>query len=154
MHLFIINLFFILSTIFGSVLSAAAPVRPPAGAVSLASLDVDLDGSGCKPNEVTVVLARDNSAMTILFDNFQAADGPKAGGASTRAFCRVNVGMNLPGWAFDITSADFRGYVYVEKGVEASLVSRWKWIDKNGNDMKGKVNENQEQFPSRDSIAD
>ncbi|KAH7348242.1 hypothetical protein BKA66DRAFT_432199 [Pyrenochaeta sp. MPI-SDFR-AT-0127] len=140
MRSFIISLLLVFSTSLVSVRSAAAPVRPPAGAVSLASLDVDLDGSGCKPGEVTVVLARDNSAMTILFDNFQAADGPKAGGASTRAFCRVNIGMNLPGWAFDIASADFRGYVYVEKGVEASLVSRWKWIDKNGNDMKGKGN--------------
>jgi hypothetical protein len=51
----------------------------------------------------------------------------------------VNIGMTSPGWAFDISSADFRGYVYIEKGVNASLVSRWKWIDKNGLDLPGKV---------------
>jgi hypothetical protein len=107
---------------------AAAPVR-----------DVDLDGNGCKTGDVSVMLASDNSALTIIFDNFSAADGPKAGTAKTRAFCRVNIGMTSPGWAFDVTSADFRGYVYIEKGVDASLVSRWKWIDASGVDMKGKV---------------
>ena len=119
--------------------AAAAPVRPAKGAASLTSLDVDLDGSGCRVGDVSVMLASDNSALTIIFDNFAAADGPKAGGASTRAFCRVNIGMSSPGWAFDVGSADFRGYVYIEKGVSASLVSRWKWIDAKGVDMKGKV---------------
>lgn len=118
---------------------AAAPVRPPKGKVSLMTLDVDLEGSGCRPGDASVMLASDNSALTVIFDNFSAADGPKAKGASTRAFCRVNIGMTSPGWAFDVSSADFRGYVFIEKGVEASLVSRWKWIDKHGLDLKGKV---------------
>jgi hypothetical protein len=122
-----------------SLAAAAAAAVPPKGAVSLTSLDIDLDGGGCKPGDASVMLASDNSALTIIFDNFAASDGPKAGTAHTRAFCRVNIGMTSPGWAFDVSSADFRGYVYIEKGVEASLVSRWKWIDKNGVDMKGKV---------------
>ncbi|KAL1793186.1 hypothetical protein ACET3X_008168 [Alternaria dauci] len=119
---------------------AAAPVLPPKGKVSLTSFDIDLEGSGCRPGDASVMLASDNSAMTIIFDNFSAAGGPKNGDASTRAFCRVNIGMTSPGWAFDVSSADFRGYVYIEKGVEASLVSRWKWIDKNGLDLRGKGN--------------
>ncbi|KAI5377980.1 hypothetical protein J4E82_003362 [Alternaria postmessia] len=123
-----------------AVTLAAAPVLPPKGKVTLTTLDVDLEGSGCRPGDASVMLASDNSAMTVIFDNFSAADGPKNGGASTRAFCRVNIGMTSPGWAFDISSADFRGYVYIEKGVNASLVSRWKWIDKNGLDLKGKGN--------------
>tara|TARA_R110002003_G_scaffold110_4_gene9284 strand:+ start:3555 stop:4220 length:666 start_codon:yes stop_codon:yes gene_type:complete len=120
---------------------AADPIRPPAGGVSLTSLDVDLEGSGCQPGDASVAIARDNSALTIIFDKFEAADGPKAGTAKSRAFCRITVGVNSPGYAFDITSADFRGYVMVEKGVEASLVSRWKWVDKNGVDLKGKVSQ-------------
>jgi hypothetical protein len=118
---------------------AAAAVLPPKGAVSLTSLTVDLEGSGCRPGDASVMLASDNSALTIILDNFSASDGPKAGSAKTRAFCRVNIGMTSPGWAFDVSSVDFRGYVYVEKGVEASLVSRWKWIDSKGVDLKGKV---------------
>jgi hypothetical protein len=120
---------------------AAAPVRPPVGGVSLTSLVVDLDGSGCKSGDASVAIASDNSAMTIILDNFQAADGPNAGKSKTRAFCRVTIGVNSPGWAFDITSADFRGYVNLDKGAEASLVSRWKYVDANGVDLKGKVSQ-------------
>ncbi|KAH7072704.1 hypothetical protein BKA63DRAFT_534425 [Paraphoma chrysanthemicola] len=123
-----------------SAIPAAAPIRPPAGGVKLASLEVDLDGGGCKPGEASVSIARDNSALTIIFDKFEAADGPKAGSAKSRAFCRITVGITSPGYALDINSVDFRGYVLLDKGVEASLVSRWKWVDKNGVDLPGKGN--------------
>ena len=117
---------------------AALAVVPPAGGVSLA-LTVDMEGGGCIPGEAKAAIAYDNSAITIILDNFQAAQGPSAGGLKSRAFCRVIIGVNSPGYAFDITSADFRGYVKLDQGVEASLVSRWKWIDASGNDLKGKV---------------
>lgn len=107
----------ILILLYASLIAAipsAAPVLPAKGVVSVASLVVELDGSGCKPGQVSVNLAADNSAMTIILDNFVAADGPKAITSNTRAFCRVTIGMNLLGWAFDISSADFRGYVYLE----------------------------------------
>jgi hypothetical protein len=130
--------FALLSSLVAGI-PAADPTRPAAGGVSFTSLEVDLEGGGCKPGDASVSIARDNSAMTIIFDRFQAADGPKAGKTKTRAFCRVTIGINSPGWAFDVTSADFRGYVNIEKGVEASLVSRWKWVDASGVDLKGKV---------------
>jgi hypothetical protein len=138
---------------------AAAAVVPPAGSVKV-SINVGFEGSGCRPEDAHVAIASDNSAMSkctyasideaytnfvppplaaIIFDNFEAADGPKAGSAKTRAFCRVTLSISSPGYAFDITSADFRGYVSIDKGVEASLVSRWKWVDQSGVDMKGKV---------------
>lgn len=124
-----------------SAIPAAAPVRPPAGGVKVTSLEVDLDGGGCKPGEASVSIVRDNSALTIIFDNFEAADGPKAGSAKSRAFCRITIGVNSPGYALDIDTVDFRGYMLLEKGVEASLVSRWKWVDKNGIDLKGKASQ-------------
>lgn len=123
---------------------AAAPVRPPSGGVKFTSLTVDLEGSGCRRDESSVSIARDNSAMTIIFDHFEAADGPKAGKASSRALCKVTVGVNSPGYAFDITSVDFRGYVSIDKGVNASLVSRWKWIDQKGVDLPGKVSKDRQ----------
>ncbi|KAH8726223.1 hypothetical protein GQ44DRAFT_739037 [Phaeosphaeriaceae sp. PMI808] len=128
-----------LASVVGA-LPAADPVRPPVGGVQFTSFNVDLEGSGCKPGQSSVAIAADNSAITIVMDNFQAADGPQAGNIKSRAFCRVTIGINSPGWAFEISSADFRGYVNIEKGVEASLVSRWKWVDINGVDMKGKGN--------------
>ncbi|OAL06847.1 hypothetical protein IQ06DRAFT_311949 [Phaeosphaeriaceae sp. SRC1lsM3a] len=122
-----------------AAIPAALAVVPPAGGVSLA-LTVDMEGGGCKPGEAKAAIAYDNSAITIILDNFQAAQGPAAGNLKSRAFCRVIIGVNSPGYAFDITSADFRGYVKLDQGVEASLVSRWKWIDASGADLKGKGN--------------
>ena len=122
--------------------AVAAPVRPPKGSANVTSLDANFEGSGCRSGKVSSQLASDNSALTIIFDDFAAADGPKAITSHTRALCKVNIGMTSPGWAFDIDSADFRGYVYLEKGVNASLVSRWKWIDSSGIDLKGKVCDN------------
>lgn len=133
-----------------AAIPAAAPVLPPAGGVSLTSLTVDMDGSGCRPGEASVAIARDNSAITIIFDKFEAADGPTAGKTKSRAFCRVLLGISSPNWAFDISSADFRGYVNLDKGVEASLVSRWKWIDASGVDLKGKV---RRRFVASEAIA-
>src|SRR5690242_10032149 len=89
-----------------SAIPAAAPIRPPAGGVKLASLEVDLEGGGCKPGEASVSIAQDNSALTIIFDKFEAADGPKAGSAKSRAFCRITVGITSPGYALDINSVD------------------------------------------------
>lgn len=123
---------------------AASATRPPPGTCTISAVkvdtpDVDTEGSGCRAGTVGVAFTSDNSAMTLIFDNFQAAVGPNAGSVKKRAFCRVNVTMSSPGWAFDVESADFRSYVNLAKGVEASLVSRWKWIDSKGVDMKGKV---------------
>ncbi|CAE7201918.1 DUF4360 domain containing protein [Pyrenophora teres f. teres] len=123
-----------------SVNAEAALVRPPKDSVNLVSLDASFEGSGCRSDQVSTQLASDNSALTMIFDDFAAADGPKAVTSHTRALCKVNIGITSPGWAFDVTSADFRGYVYLEKGVNASLVSRWKWIDSSGTDLKGKGN--------------
>ncbi|KAF2465539.1 uncharacterized protein BDR25DRAFT_336951 [Lindgomyces ingoldianus] len=141
--------FFFLALIAAIVqaVPAADLTKPPAGtctisAVAVDAPDVDTDGSGCRAGTVGVAFSSDNSLMTILFDDFKAAIGPNAGSTKKRAFCRVNVTMASPGWAFDVSSVDFRGYVRIAQGVDASIVSRWKWIDSKGQDMKGKGNIN------------
>lgn len=123
---------------------AATTTLPPKGAATVGAVkvddpDVDSEGNGCRAGSVGVAFAADNSALTLIFDKFQAAVGPAAGDLKKRAFCRVNVTLASPGWAFDVGSVDFRAYVNIAKGVDVSLVSRWKWIDSGGVDMKGKV---------------
>ncbi|KAF2683224.1 hypothetical protein K458DRAFT_452614 [Lentithecium fluviatile CBS 122367] len=140
----------LLSALFAFIASAApapaaTPVRPPSGTpkinkVAVDDPDVDTEGSGCRAGTVGVAFATDNSALTLIFDDFAAGVGPNSGTLRKRAFCRVNVTMSSPGWAFDVSSVDFRSYVKIAKGVEASIVSRWKWIDGKGVDMKGKGN--------------
>lgn len=118
---------------------AASATRPPTGAATISKVAVDTEGSGCRSGTVAVAFAPDNSALTLILDGFHAGIGPGYEDFGTRAFCRVNVTMSSPGWAFDVQSVDFRSYVNIQKGVEVSLVSRWKWIDTKGVDMKGKV---------------
>lgn len=106
---------------------AATTTRPPPGTPTIGAVvvdapDVDTEGSGCRAGSVGVAFATDNSAMTLIFDKFQAAVGPNAGDVKKRAFCRVNVTMSSPGWAFDVSSVDFRSYVNIAKGVDVSLV--------------------------------
>ncbi|KAF2021324.1 hypothetical protein BU24DRAFT_404342 [Aaosphaeria arxii CBS 175.79] len=141
---FVIVSYFIFCS-FVSALPQAA-TKPPKGAATIQKVDVDApdvdtEGSGCRAGSVGVFISEDNNFMTLIFDDFQAAIGPKAGSTKKRAFCRVNVTMASPGWAFDVKSVDFRGYVDLGKGIDASLVSRWKWIDPKTNlDIKGKGN--------------
>lgn len=136
---------------FWAVTTAALPPliradpKPPPGTCKITGVavdapDIDTDGSGCRAGSVGAAFSTDYSLMTIIFDEFQAAIGPKAGKVKKRALCRVNVTLTSPGWAFDVQSVDFRGYVSLAKGVNASVLSRWKWVDSNGVDLKGKVN--------------
>ncbi|KAH7135155.1 hypothetical protein B0J11DRAFT_596112 [Dendryphion nanum] len=138
----------VLLTFFSALIAAIpqASTKPPKGAVTIKKVDVDApdvdtEGSGCRAGTVGVAIAPDSSFITLMFDDFQAAIGPKSGNVKKRAFCRVNVTMSSPGWAFDVKSVDFRGYVKIAKNVDVSLVSRWKWIDPStGKDIKGKGN--------------
>lgn len=127
-----------------SAVPSADPTKPSPGTCTISAIavdapDVSTGGSGCWPGTVGVAFSSDNSLLTLIFDDFQAAVGPKAGSVKKRTFCRVNVTMSSPGWAFDVSSVDFRSFVDIQKGVGVSLVSRWKWIDAGGMDMKGKV---------------
>src|SRR5262245_57541455 len=118
-HHLAMTLFFtvFLVAIFAGIASAspapaASATRPPPGtctisAVAVDAPDVDTEGSGCRAGTVGVAFTSDNSAMTLIFDKFQAAIGPNAGSIKKRAFCRVNVTMSSPGWAFDVGSVDF-----------------------------------------------
>lgn len=142
----ILAAFFAVTALAVPAAPAATPVRPPSGTpkvekVAVDNPNVDTEGSGCRAGTVGVAFASDNSALTLIYDNFAAGVGPNSGSLRKRAFCRVNATMSSPGWAFDVSSVDFRSYVKVAKGVEASLVTRWKWIDSKGVDMKGKVSE-------------
>jgi hypothetical protein len=140
-------LFSVLSFLFFHLLLAnstpiTAAALPPKGACKISDVEVDVDtsGSGCRAGSVAVSISQDNSIINLIFDNFQAAIGPNAPDISKRALCKVNITMSSPGWAFDVKTVDFRGYLKLGAGVDASLVSRWKWVDAKGVDLKGKVN--------------
>ncbi|KAF2662136.1 hypothetical protein K491DRAFT_585541 [Lophiostoma macrostomum CBS 122681] len=135
----------LLSSIVANAAPAATATTPPKGACTISSVkvddpDVDTEGSGCRAGTVSAQFSTDNSLVTLIFDDFAAAIGPDAGTTKKRALCKVNVTMSSPGWAFDVNTVDFRGYIELGKGVNASLVTRWKWVDSKGVDIPGKGN--------------
>lgn len=89
----------------------------PPGAVTLES--VTFAGSGCPAGSVSAVLAPDGSAITVMYDAFEA----KIGGATSTAQkkCDVVIKMRKPQlYSFALEAADFRGFVGLQYGARAT----------------------------------
>jgi hypothetical protein len=78
-------------------------------------------GNGCHAGSVQVILAPDASAITVLYDQLQAqADSVTH---QQRKNCDVIIKFKKPKiYSFAIESADFRGYVFLERGAKAQQV--------------------------------
>jgi len=88
-------------------------------------------GNGCMTGSVGSVIAADNSFMTIIFSQFFAEVGPYVRNRH-RAYCRLNVTLNSPGWTLDIDSMDFRGYYKLDPGVNATIKTKYKFGEQQG----------------------
>lgn len=95
--------------------TASAGFRP--GEVVLES--VVFSGTGCPAGTVRAELAPDASAITILYDAFQAQTGATV--FADRKNCEVIIKMRKPNiYSFALESADFRGFVYAQRGARAT----------------------------------
>ena len=80
---------------------------------------VTFAGSGCPGGSARAVLAPDASAITIMYDQFQAEVG--ATRPIDRKNCDVIIRMTKPQlYSFAVESADFRGFVCLERGARAT----------------------------------
>lgn len=76
-------------------------------------------GNGCPAGSARAVLAPDASAITIMYDQFQAEVG--AGRQMDRKKCDLILKFKKPKlYSFAIESADFRGFVHLERGARAT----------------------------------
>lgn len=77
-------------------------------------------GSGCPHGSVQAVLAPDASAITILYDRFEARAGGGSGVGDAESECRVEVKLDIPLlWSVNVDSVDVRGFVSLERGMTA-----------------------------------
>lgn len=84
---------------------------------------VTFAGSGCPSGSVRALLAPDASAITILYDSFQAQ--VDRSNPNDRKSCDVVIKLKKPRlYSFAIVSADFRGFVYLDRGSRASQTVR------------------------------
>lgn len=112
---------------------AQAQLRP--GDVALES--VQLAGTGCPAGSARAELSPDGTALTILYDRFQAQVGRTV--HTARANCQVLVRIRKPQlYSFAVESADFRGFVALERGARAEQRVRIE----TGSDALARINVN------------
>jgi len=77
-------------------------------------------GTGCIAGSVAENIAEDNTAFTLLFDSFVAEIGPGISRRESRKFCQLNMELShSAGWSFAILDLNTRGYVGLDRNVEA-----------------------------------
>jgi hypothetical protein len=98
------------------------PVGPDQSQVYIQS-DPTYCGSGCPQGSANVILSSDQKSFTVIMDQFVAAAGPNYPMPYTdRKNCQINIDMHIPqGWQFSLFSATYRGYIDIEKDVNATL---------------------------------
>jgi hypothetical protein len=108
-----------------SLLTVPAPVaNPPTPPVTIKKVDVK--GSGCRPETVTVAMSGDNTAFTVTYNAYTVQAGPGTKNKDQRKTCSVTVRLDVPPQVtYAVTSVDHRGYAELYPGATAELASRY-----------------------------
>lgn len=78
--------------------------------------------NGCPEGSYSVVNAPDGSALSILFDGFSIAAGPRADGVVLRKVCNIQVPLQLPdGYSLGVYRVDYRGFAHLDPTQTAEL---------------------------------
>lgn len=89
-----------------------------------------LSGSGCNPNEVSVVLSPDKKALSILFDNYITEAGGNTGVKMDRKLCNLRIPFEVPaGYRMTVTSIDYRGFNSLPSRANTRLVTSYNFAD-------------------------
>jgi len=108
-------------------LSAAAVALFATNAVAIPTPELDLSqvyfesidygGTGCPGGSAAASLSTDRKTFTLIFDSYVARVGPGID-AEDRKNCQINIHLYYPhGIQYSLFSADYRGYVKLDKGV-------------------------------------
>lgn len=104
--------------------SSAVGVAPPAGQVWVES--INYAGTGCPAGSVAQSLYSDNTAFSLLFDQYVAQAGPGIAPAYNRRNCSINLKLHVPqGWSFTVATFDYRGFVQTDSRVTATQKSTY-----------------------------
>lgn len=87
---------------------------------------VSAAGSGCKSGTVSSVIAPDGKSFILGFDEYLAEAGPDVPLSEGRKFCNLAIMLNVPnGISYTIADVNYRGYAFLEYGVEAMQKSTY-----------------------------
>jgi len=103
-------------------LAAPKPDGPNPGQVYIESLSYG--GNGCPQGTVAQTISSDRTTFTLIFDQYVAHVGPNVKPTEARKNCQINVNLRVPGgWAYTITTFDYRGYAQLARGHRATQSS-------------------------------
>lgn len=72
-------------------------------------------GSGCPAGSVSGIVSPDGESFSILMDSYVVESNGNR--QLDRKNCEITVELNVPqGWSYQVISADYRGFVSVERG--------------------------------------
>jgi len=74
-------------------------------------------GTGCPAGSVSATLSPDNTAVSILFDQYVAEAGAATGKSLDRKSCNIAIPVRVPqGYSVSIFQVDYRGFSAIPSG--------------------------------------
>ena len=107
-------------TIFKALLPLGLlALSAPSYSQSLKIKKIKTGGTGCPNGTVTTSISNDQKAFTLIFDEFFVELAGRR--PSQRRACQIDLTMKVPaGWSYSIGRFDYRGYGYLEPGVQGT----------------------------------
>lgn len=99
--------------------------------------DVKAAGTGCPPGTLDLSVNDNGNQIGLSFGQF-VAYAPTDKTSDKRRFCQVNFKVRYPpGWALSIGSTTFNGFIGIDSGLKAEIVSSYYFggSSNGGNDV-------------------
>ncbi len=90
-------------------------------------------GNGCPAGTASVTVSPDQSAISVLFDQFITEAGNTTGRRIDRKACNLSVPVQVPGgYSVAVFAVDYRGYNAVPRGAYNRLEAEYFWAGARG----------------------
>lgn len=102
-----------------------------AGGMSLG--EPSYGGSGCPAGTASATLSPDQTALSILFDNYIAEAGNTTARRIDRKSCNLAIPVQVPqGYSVAVLQVDYRGFTAVPNGGRARFEAEYFWAGARG----------------------
>lgn len=103
-------------------------------------------GTGCPAGTASAIVSPDQSAISILFDQFTVEAGRDVGRSMDRKACNLSIPVEVPnGFSVSIFQVDYRGYNQVPWGATNTFEAEYFWAGSRGprltRQFRGPVND-------------
>ncbi len=136
-----------LSRVIGVILFSAIAIQVGAQSSELELGIPAYGGNGCPAGTASVTVAPDQTAISILFDNFVAESGGETRKRLDRKSCNLTIPVKVPqGFSVAIFSVDYRGFNSVPRGGYSRFDAEYFWAGIRGprtsETFRGPIDEN------------